>query len=192
MLLNYGAGGDSWTARRSNLSILKEISPECSLGGQILKHRLQYFGHLMRREDSLEKNSDVGKIEGTRRRGRQRTRWLDSVLEATKMSLTKLREAVEDRSAWCALVRGVTKSRTQLNNNCSSSEDLRIITCPGRIITCPETRFLASSAWVILSPKVYFKKIKPLSSSGKRDSSKQCFCVIFMSKIPLHIDVFLT
>uniref|UniRef100_A0A670KBU1 Reverse transcriptase domain-containing protein n=1 Tax=Podarcis muralis TaxID=64176 RepID=A0A670KBU1_PODMU len=105
-----------WTARRSNLSILKEISPECSLEGQILKLRLQYFGHLRRREDSLEKTLMLGKMEGTRRRGRPRMRWLDSVLEATSMSLTKLREAVEDRSAGRALVHGVTKSRTRLNN----------------------------------------------------------------------------
>uniref|UniRef100_A0A670KEC7 Reverse transcriptase domain-containing protein n=1 Tax=Podarcis muralis TaxID=64176 RepID=A0A670KEC7_PODMU len=101
-----------WTARRSNTSILKEISPEYSLEGQIVKLRLQYFGHLMRREDSMEKTLMLGKIEGTRRRGRQRARWLDSVLEATNMSLTKLRETVEDRSAWRALVHGVMKSRT--------------------------------------------------------------------------------
>ena len=105
-----------WTARRSNLSILKEIRPECSLEGQILKLRLQYFGHLMRREDSLEKTLMLGMIEGTRRRGRQKTRWLDGVLEATNMSLTKLWEAVKDRRAWRALVHGVTKSRTRLND----------------------------------------------------------------------------
>ncbi|CAI5791422.1 Hypothetical predicted protein [Podarcis lilfordi] len=97
--------------KRSNLSILKEISPECSLEGQILKLRLQDFGHLMRREDSLEKTLMLGTMEGTRRRGQRRTRWLDSVLEATSMSLTKLREAVEDRSAWRALVQGVKQSR---------------------------------------------------------------------------------
>uniref|UniRef100_A0A670J2Q0 Reverse transcriptase domain-containing protein n=1 Tax=Podarcis muralis TaxID=64176 RepID=A0A670J2Q0_PODMU len=106
-----------WTARRSNLSILKEISPECSLEGQILKLRLQDFGHLMRREDSLEKTLMLETMEGTRRRGRWRTRWWDSVLEATSMSLTKLGEAVEDRSAWRALVQGVMKRWTQLNNS---------------------------------------------------------------------------
>ncbi|XP_060129277.1 uncharacterized protein LOC132591960 [Zootoca vivipara] len=100
------------TAKTSKISILKEISPGCSLEGQILKLRLQYFGYLMRREDSLEKILMLGKMEGTRRRGRQRTRWLDNVLEAVNMSLTKLQEAVEDRSAWCALVHGVTKSQT--------------------------------------------------------------------------------
>ena len=104
-----------WTSRRANLSILKEINPECSTEGQILKLRLQYFGHLLRREDSLEKTLMLGKCEGKRRRGRQRMRWLESVIEATNMNLTQLREAVEDRRAWCALVHGVTKSRTWLN-----------------------------------------------------------------------------
>ena len=98
-----------WTARRSNISVLKEINPECSLEGQILKLRLQYFGHLMRREDSLEKTLMLGKCEGKRRRGRQRTRWLDSVIEATNMNLTLLWEAVEDRMAWRALVHGVRR-----------------------------------------------------------------------------------
>ena len=105
-----------WTARRTNLSILKEINPECSLEGQILKLRLQYFGHLLRREDSLEKTLMLGKSEGKRRKGRQRTRWLDSVIKATIITLAKLREAVEDRRSWRALVHGVTKSRTRLND----------------------------------------------------------------------------
>ena len=104
-----------WTARRTNLSILKEINPECSLEEQILKLRLQYFGHLMRKE-SLEKTLMLGRCEGKRRRGRQRMRWLDSVIEATNMNLTQLREAVDDRRAWRAPVHGVTKSRTQLND----------------------------------------------------------------------------
>ena len=107
---------DPWTARRTNLSILKDINPECSLEGQILKLRLQYFGHLMRREDSLENTLMLGKYKGKRRRGRQRMRWLDSVIEATNMNLTQLLEAVEDRRAWRALVHGVTKSRTRLND----------------------------------------------------------------------------
>ena len=105
-----------WTARRTNLSILKEINPECSLEGQILKLGHQYFGHLIRREDSLETTLMLEKYEGKRRRGRQRTRWLDSVAEATSMNLTQLWESVEDRRAWHALVHGVTKSRTQLND----------------------------------------------------------------------------
>ena len=105
-----------WTARRTNLFILKEINPECSLEGQILKLRLHYFGHLMKREDSLEKTLMLGKCEGKRRRGRQRARWLDRVIEATNMNLTQLQETVEDRRAWRALVPGVTKSRTRLND----------------------------------------------------------------------------
>ena len=99
-----------WTAKKTNLSVLKEISPEYSLEGQILKLRLQYFGHLMRKEDSLEKTLMLGKCGGKRRRGRQRTRWLDSVTKATNMNLTRLWEAVEDKRAWHALVHGVRKS----------------------------------------------------------------------------------
>ena len=105
-----------WTAKRSNLSVLQEINPERSLEGQILKLRLQYFGHLMGREVSLEKTLMLGKYEGKRRRGQQRMRWLDSVIEATNMNLTQFQEAVEDRRAWCALVHEVRKSRTRLNN----------------------------------------------------------------------------
>ena len=148
-----------WTARRSNQSILKEISPGCSLERLMLKLKLQYFGHLMRRADSFEKTLMLGKIEGRRRRGRSRMRWLDGITNSMDMSLGKLQELVKDRKAWCTAVRGITKSWTRLSD--WTEQQHRIMLTPSNILplASPTEYFLDFLPTLEYSSPIFFSDL---------------------------------